>query len=65
VNVPIAYWLVVAVQALAVLVGGVTGNTLTIRFRLVKRRDDPRTFSIWLALWVASTAIEIAAGLMA
>ena len=61
-SLPGSYWIFISAQALLVLTGAVTGNVLTIRFRLIKRRDDPRAFSIWLGLWLASSAFEVIAG---
>jgi hypothetical protein len=55
-------WIIILIQGALVLVGTVTGNILTIQFHLVRRRDDPRAFSIWLGLWLASSAFEVAAG---
>jgi len=59
---PGSYWVVVSIQAALVLLGGVTGRIVTIRFRLVRRRDDPRRFVLWLSLWIAGTVFEVIAG---
>jgi hypothetical protein len=60
-SLPGSLWVLTLIQAAFVSIAALTGNILNVRFHLVRRREDPRSFRLWLWVWIATTAAEVLA----